>query len=217
MASGCGGLLSACLPLPCRAQFSGLRPGQAHLASGFQKGQGRGEVRGEGVAVASLHHEGWGIATVMRPAVDNLRKQGGGQARVMGEGSKLRVCDSDGSRFGQFSGGVPKPCHEHHLQRGLCRMVVVPTDEAREVDDGDKSAVFRRCPRLARVEAVDEVRISGFYLVGRLDRTVGPKAGFGGVAVYAHNSVANIGLLSYSDTAERMWCILHTHLGVFLL
>ena len=50
-------------------------------------------------------------------------------------------------------------------------------------------------------EAVEELRISGFYLVGLLNRTVGPKAGFGGVAIYARNSVANIGLLSYSDTA----------------
>ena len=61
-------------------------------------------------------------------------------------------------------------------------------------------------------EAVEEVRISGFYLVGWLDRI----ARFGGVAIYARDSVTNIGLLVYSDTAERMWCILRTHLGVFV-
>ena len=30
-------------------------------------------------------------------------------------------------------------------------------------------------------------------------------------------SVANIALVSYSATAERMWCVLHTYLGAFLL
>ena len=34
-------------------------------------------------------------------------------------------------------------------------------------------------------EAVEEVRISGLYLVDRLDRTTGSKSGFGGVAIYA--------------------------------
>ena len=64
---------------------------------------------------------------------------------------------------------------------------------------------------------VEEVRVAGFYLVGRLDRSTGPKAGFGGVAVYARNSISNIALLSYSDSAERMWCILHTNLGAVLI
>ena len=31
------------------------------------------------------------------------------------------------------------------------------------------------------------------------------------------NSVANIGLLSYSKTAARMWCFLHSNLGMFLI
>ena len=66
-------------------------------------------------------------------------------------------------------------------------------------------------------ESVEAVQIAGFYVVGRLDRSEGPKAGFGGVAVYARNSVANIGLLSYSETSERMWCTLHSNLGMFLI
>ena len=49
-------------------------------------------------------------------------------------------------------------------------------------------------------ESVEDVQIAGFYVVGRLDRSEGPKAGFGGVAVHVRNSVANIGLLSYSES-----------------
>ena len=64
---------------------------------------------------------------------------------------------------------------------------------------------------------VEEVRVAGFYLVGRLDRSTRRKAGFGGVAVYARNSISNIALLSYSDSAERMWCILHINLRVVLI
>ncbi len=64
---------------------------------------------------------------------------------------------------------------------------------------------------------VEEVRLDGFYLVGRLDRSSGPKIGYGGVAVYAKNSLTNIALLAYSEGAERMWCILHTNVGAFLL
>ena len=66
-------------------------------------------------------------------------------------------------------------------------------------------------------ESVDEVRTSSVYLVGWLDRTVGTKSDFGCRAIYARNSVANIGLLSYSDTAERTCYILQTHLIAFLL
>ena len=66
-------------------------------------------------------------------------------------------------------------------------------------------------------ESIEEVQIARFYVVGRLDRSVGPKAGFGGVAVCARNSIVNIGLLSYSKTAERMWCFLHSNLGMFLI
>ena len=66
-------------------------------------------------------------------------------------------------------------------------------------------------------DSVEEIVIEGYYLVGHLDRTVGPKAGYGGVAVYAKNTLSNIALLEHSDGAERSWCILHTHIGAILL
>ena len=61
------------------------------------------------------------------------------------------------------------------------------------------------------------MQIARFYVVGRLDRFEGPKAGYGGVAVYVRNSVANIGLLSYSKTTLRMLCFLHLKLGMFFI
>ena len=58
-------------------------------------------------------------------------------------------------------------------------------------------------------ESVEQVQIASFYVPGRLDRSEGPKAGFGSVAVYASNLFANIGLLSYPETAGRVLCIMH--------
>ena len=46
-------------------------------------------------------------------------------------------------------------------------------------------------------ENVAEIRVAGFYFVGRLDRSTGPKAGDGGVVIHAWNSVSTIALLSY--------------------
>ena len=64
---------------------------------------------------------------------------------------------------------------------------------------------------------VESVTISGFSLVGRLDRLLGPKCGFGGIAIFARSSLTNIALLEYEDGAERMWCALLTNLGTILL
>ena len=66
-------------------------------------------------------------------------------------------------------------------------------------------------------EDVEAIPISGFHIVGRLDRTSGPKRGFGGVAVYARSSLADIALVEYIEGAERMWCVLHTNVGALLL
>ena len=57
-------------------------------------------------------------------------------------------------------------------------------------------------------EDVEAIPISGFHIVGRLDRTSGPKRGFGGVAVYARSSLADIALFEYIEGAERMWFFL---------
>ncbi len=64
---------------------------------------------------------------------------------------------------------------------------------------------------------VEEVSLQGYYLVGRLDRVFGPKRGFGGIATFARASLTSIALLEYVDTAERMYCVLRTHIGAILL
>jgi len=66
-------------------------------------------------------------------------------------------------------------------------------------------------------EDVESVTLSGFMLAGRLDRAVGPKKGYGGIAVFVRNSLSSLAVLEYSDSAERMWCVLHTHIGAILL
>ena len=66
-------------------------------------------------------------------------------------------------------------------------------------------------------EAVEDIAIAGYYLVGRLDRMMGPKKGFGGIAVFAHTAMASVALLEYVDGAERMYCVLRTHIGGILL
>ena len=64
---------------------------------------------------------------------------------------------------------------------------------------------------------VESISVPGFHLVGRMDRVLGPKQGYGGIAVFARDSLANIALLEYVDGVERMWCVLHTHVGPLLL
>ena len=66
-------------------------------------------------------------------------------------------------------------------------------------------------------DTVEELAIEGYYLVGRLDREAGPKAGYGGVAIYAKATISCIALLEHSSGAERSWCILHTNIGAILL
>ena len=63
----------------------------------------------------------------------------------------------------------------------------------------------------------ESIAIAGYYLIGRLDRILGPKRGFGGVAVFAKNSLSSVSLEEYSDSAERMWCFLHTNIGTILI
>ena len=63
----------------------------------------------------------------------------------------------------------------------------------------------------------EEIRIQGFYEVGRVDRISGKKRGYGGVAVFARNGFTSIGIVKKSSDSERQWCILHTHLGGILL
>ena len=66
-------------------------------------------------------------------------------------------------------------------------------------------------------EEVEDISIAGYYLVGRLDRAMGPKRGFGGIAIFARVALTSVALLEYVDAAERMYCVLHTHIGAILL
>ena len=66
-------------------------------------------------------------------------------------------------------------------------------------------------------DSIEYIVISGYYLVGRLDRILGPKKGFGGIAIFAKNSFTSVSLGEYSICSERMWCNLHTNIGTFLI
>ena len=66
-------------------------------------------------------------------------------------------------------------------------------------------------------EDVESIAISGYNLVGRLDRVLGPKRGYGGIAVFVRTTLADIALVEYVSGAERMWCVLHTNLGALLI
>ena len=46
---------------------------------------------------------------------------------------------------------------------------------------------------------------------------MGPKRGFGGVAIFARVSLVDIALVECIVSAERMWCVLHTNLGALLI
>ena len=65
-------------------------------------------------------------------------------------------------------------------------------------------------------ESTPRVTIPGFTLVSRLDRARGPKAGYGGVALFASdpNLVSH---LQDSTSAERSWHTVHTDIGQMLL
>ena len=66
-------------------------------------------------------------------------------------------------------------------------------------------------------EDVESISITGYSLIGRLDRVLGPKRGFGGVAIFARVSLVDIALVECIVAAERMWCVLHTNLGALLI
>ena len=62
-------------------------------------------------------------------------------------------------------------------------------------------------------EDVEAISITGCNTIGRLDQVLGPKRGFGGVAIFARASLVNIDWVEYIVAAERMWCVLRTNLG----
>ena len=62
--------------------------------------------------------------------------------------------------------------------------------------------------------SIEEFSIPGYQCVARRDR----KDGWGGVAVYAADTVARrVVLVESSEAAERCWLTLHTQMGPFLL
>ena len=63
-------------------------------------------------------------------------------------------------------------------------------------------------------QSIGEVEVEGFDLIARWDRSYER----GGVCVYVSCDVSqNVTLLSKSADAERLWCMLHTEQGPFLL
>ena len=46
---------------------------------------------------------------------------------------------------------------------------------------------------------------------------IGLKRGFGGIAVFAHTTLAGVALLEYVEGGERMYCVLQSHVGAILL
>ena len=65
-------------------------------------------------------------------------------------------------------------------------------------------------------ESTPRVTIPGFTLVSRLDRARGPKASYGGVALFASNPNL-VSHLQDSTSAERSWHTVHTDIGPILL
>ena len=66
-------------------------------------------------------------------------------------------------------------------------------------------------------DSVEEISLSGYTCVGRFDRALGPKCGYGGIAVFARTNITDIALVEYINGAERMWCVLHTNIGALLI
>ena len=62
-------------------------------------------------------------------------------------------------------------------------------------------------------EDIKAIPISGSHIIGKLDRTSGPRKSFGGVAVYARGYLADIALVQDITKAERMWCAAYKHRG----
>ena len=68
-------------------------------------------------------------------------------------------------------------------------------------------------------EGTEELEIEGYRLVGQRDRSYsGDKRRCGGIIMYAREAIADhVTLMSISSTAERMWVLMHTSLGPYLL
>jgi hypothetical protein len=68
-------------------------------------------------------------------------------------------------------------------------------------------------------DAVEEVELEGFNVVGRRDRSYsGDARNCGGIIVFAKTELADhVTLLLISEESERMWFHLHTSIGPFLL
>ena len=64
---------------------------------------------------------------------------------------------------------------------------------------------------------MDVIVISGYNIILRLDKMLGPKRGFVGVAIFLRVSLVNIALVEYSVAAERMWFVLYIIMGALLL
>ena len=68
-------------------------------------------------------------------------------------------------------------------------------------------------------DGVEEVQLEGYIVVGRRDRSYsGDVRRCGGIIVFARTEIAeHVTLMSISDSSERMWILMHTLLGPYLL
>jgi hypothetical protein len=68
-------------------------------------------------------------------------------------------------------------------------------------------------------KGVEDVQLEGYLVVGRRDRSYsGDERRCGGIIVFARTEIAeHVSLMSMSDSSERMWILMHTHLGPYLL
>ena len=65
-------------------------------------------------------------------------------------------------------------------------------------------------------KSVEKVELEGFQIVGRRDRGGGKKCG--GIIVFARIEIAShVTLLEESTRAERMWLLMHSNIGPYLL
>ena len=65
-------------------------------------------------------------------------------------------------------------------------------------------------------KGVEDVQLEGYLVVGRRDRSYsGDERRCGGIIVFARTEIAeHVTLMSMSDSSERMWILMHTHLGL---
>ena len=66
-------------------------------------------------------------------------------------------------------------------------------------------------------DSIEKLNLPGYHLVSRADRLTGAKRGYGGVVIFERDGLNMLVHLESSSEAERVWAVLHTDVGPFLL